>query len=77
MPLLSKPILAVLATGLFLSVSLLTVCGGVTTPSATQRIAFTSVRDGDFEIYVMSAIGSEQTRLIRSQGDDVFPAWSP
>lgn len=35
MPLLIKPILVVLVTGLLLSVSLLIACGGATTPSAT------------------------------------------
>jgi TolB protein len=43
----------------------------------TGRIVFTSNRDGDFEIYVMDADGGNQTRLTRSEGSDVEPAWSP
>jgi len=40
-------------------------------------IAFTSDRDGNNEIYVMKADGSEQTRLTSNGGQDYFPAWSP
>ncbi len=46
-------------------------------PSPAGRIVFTSNRDGDFEIYVMDADGGDQTRLTRSEGMDVEPAWSP
>lgn len=77
MPLLIKPILVVLVTGLFLSVSLLIACGGATTPSATQRIAFTSIRDGDFEVYVMNADSSKQSWLTRNQDNEDRPALSP
>jgi len=42
-----------------------------------SRIAFTSYRDGNGEIYVMDADGSNQTRLTNSPGDDGDPAWSP
>ncbi len=41
------------------------------------RIAFTSLRDGNPEIYVMDADGSRQTRLTRSSGVDRLPTWSP
>ena len=44
---------------------------------AGDRIAFTSDRDGDREIYVMNADGSDPRRLTTSAGDDAFPAWSP
>jgi hypothetical protein len=43
-------------------------------PDGTQ-IAFKSNRDGDDEIYVMSADGSSQTRLTSVGGADVSPAW--
>ena len=42
-----------------------------------NRIAFASDRDGDWEIYVMNADGSNQRRLTRSPGVDRAPAWSP
>ncbi len=41
------------------------------------RIAFSSNRDDDYDIYVMNADGSNVTRLIDSPGDDFSPAWSP
>jgi Tol biopolymer transport system component len=42
------------------------------------RIAFESLRDdGDAEIYVMNADGTNQTRLTTSPGSDYAPAWSP
>ena len=42
-----------------------------------QRIAFTSVRDGNAEIYVMNADGSSQTRLTDNEALDEDPRWSP
>ena len=42
-----------------------------------QHIAYASDRDGNWEIYVMKANGSEQTRLTDNAADDVDPAWSP
>ena len=46
-----------------------------------QKIAFNSTRDstrdGDFEIYVMDADGSDVQRLTRHRGLDGFPVWSP
>jgi Tol biopolymer transport system component len=41
-----------------------------------QKIAFTSRRDGNDEIYVMNADGSEPTRLTDNAFSDVAPAWS-
>jgi hypothetical protein len=40
-------------------------------------IAFTSERDGNFEIYVMNADGSNQRRLTNNQVLDGIPAWRP
>jgi len=41
-------------------------------------IAFVTDRDsGDFEIYVMDALGASATRLTRAKGEDGEPAWSP
>ncbi len=40
-------------------------------------IAFSSVRDGNYEIYIMSANGSNQTRLTNNSNHDLAPKWSP
>ena len=42
-----------------------------------STIAFASTRDGNFEIYVMNADGSGQTRLTTSATPDYDPAFSP
>lgn len=42
-----------------------------------RMIAFVSQRDGNPEIYVMLADGSEQTRLTFAPGGDWRPAWLP
>ncbi|MCD6291570.1 MAG: PD40 domain-containing protein [Anaerolineae bacterium] len=42
-----------------------------------KRIAFVSDRDGNHEIYVMNADGSDQRRLTNHPADDVRPRWSP
>ena len=41
------------------------------------KIAFQSNRDGNEEIYVMNADGSEQTNLTNNPGFDTNPSWSP
>jgi hypothetical protein len=42
------------------------------------RIAFSSFRDGNWEIYVMNSDGQNQKRLTQSSADmDRNPAWSP
>jgi hypothetical protein len=41
------------------------------------RIAFVSDRDGDPEIYVANADGTDETRLTESAGGDYHPVWSP
>jgi len=42
-----------------------------------RRIAFTSTRDGDPEIYVMRADGTGARRLTTTPGRDAHPSWSP
>ncbi len=42
-----------------------------------QHIAFTSDRDGHWQIYTMRGDGSNVTRLTHSSEDDRDPAWSP
>ena len=41
------------------------------------KIAFVSSRDGNYEIYVMDANGSNQERLTYDERRDTYPAWSP
>jgi Tol biopolymer transport system component len=45
-------------------------------PGANGKIAFTSERDGNPEIYVMNADGSAPTRLTNNMAGDYGPAWS-
>jgi hypothetical protein len=42
-----------------------------------ERVVFTATRDGDEEIYVMDADGTNQTRLTADPGIDNAPVWSP
>lgn len=42
-----------------------------------RTIAFTSTRDGHFQLYLMNADGSGQHRLLASSADDREPSWSP
>jgi Tol biopolymer transport system component len=41
------------------------------------KIAFTSNRSGNNEIYVMNADGTNQTRVTKNSADDSRPTWSP
>jgi TolB protein len=42
-----------------------------------KQIAFTSNRDGNYEIYLMNADGSGQRNFTRHKSQDNFAAWSP
>ena len=51
-----------------------------TFPGTNGKIAFASVRNGDFDIYTMNADGSDQTQLTQNLGllpASAVPAWSP
>ena len=48
-----------------------------TPASNTGRIVFTSLRDGNAEIYVMDADGRNQENLTNHPADDRAPDWSP
>ena len=41
------------------------------------KIVFSSYRDGNTEIYIMNADGSNQTRLTNNPAADEYPSWSP
>jgi len=41
------------------------------------KIAFTSSRDGNLEIYLMNSDGTGQVRVTRDVGDDTNPSFSP
>jgi len=40
-------------------------------------IAFESNRDGNMEVYVMNADGSDQINLTNNSAGDEDPSWSP
>ena len=42
-----------------------------------KRIAFTSNRDGNYEIYVMNADGTGLRNVTQHPGQDNYAAWSP
>lgn len=41
------------------------------------KIAFTSDRDGNNEVYVMNADGTQETRLTEDIGPNMWPSWHP
>ena len=43
----------------------------------TAKIAFSSNRDGNWDIYVMDPDGNGQVRLTQHQANDYSPVWSP
>lgn len=45
--------------------------------SRQSKIAFSSSRDGNVEIYIMNPDGSGQERLTKHPAFDMFPSWSP
>lgn len=45
--------------------------------AATGKITFASDRDGNPEVYLMSADGSGQTKVTNSLAADAEPGWSP
>jgi len=47
------------------------------TPTQKSKIAFVSERDGNSEIYLMEADGSNQKRLTNNSAGNVSPSWSP
>ena len=43
----------------------------------TPKILFTSVRDGNYEVYIMNPDGSEQVNLTQHHAQDLDAVWSP
>ena len=62
----------ILAIFMVLVLTLLMVC-----VDAQAQIAFSSNRDGNWEIYVMDADGENQQNLTNNPSDDRDPSWSP
>ena len=62
----------ILASIIVLGLTLLMVC-----VDAQAQIAFSSNREGDYEIYVMDINGKNQRRLTNSRHGDYSPSWSP
>jgi TolB protein len=44
--------------------------------SSNDKIVFASLRDGNYEIYIMNTDGSNETRLTRGSSIDIDPKWS-
>lgn len=42
-----------------------------------ERIAFIASRDGNCEIYLMDADGSDQVNVTNTRADELYPSWSP
>ncbi len=51
--------------------------GGIAWSPDGSLIAFNTRRDGNSEVYVMDADGSNQTRLTNNPAHDAGPVWSP
>ena len=49
----------------------------ITAIVADGQIAFTSIRDGNREVYLMHADGTGQVNLTNNAADDEWPVWSP
>lgn len=77
---MSKPGASIMATlaASFACMVLLSIYHPAPQHAATiAKIAFTSDRDGNTEIYSMDADGGGQTRLTENTAEDFSPAWSP
>lgn len=65
--------------GVWMLVPIVVLCMTTFAPAtrASGKIAFTSDRDGNREIYIMNADGSDQQRLTNNLTIDDHPTWSP
>ena len=62
---------------LFVSVLIQMQIAGYGLASRRTKIAFTSLRDGNSDIYVMDGDGRNQRRVTENPARDRLPAWSP
>ena len=74
--------LATLAAGALMALALACGSGPEPTPTPTpdnsmSRIAFATNRDGNWEIYVMNADGSDPHNVTNNPAIDSHPSWSP
>ena len=53
------------------------VCGVWAEAPTTAKIAFSSWRDGNMDIFTMNPDGSEEVQLTRHRAKDADPKWSP
>ena len=53
------------------------LCSVSAKPLTTEKIIFTSNRDGNYEIYMMNPDGSQQVRLTNHRSRDSYPILSP
>ena len=72
-----RPILRVLAVLLVFIFVPSPPASYATFPGTNGEIAFTSIRDGVSEVYVMNSDGSGQTNCTINPTEDINPAWSP
>ena len=66
-----------LLVGLSLALTFTSVDSIFASAPTTEKIAFTSNRDGNNEVYIMNPDGTGQTNLTRHKASDFQPAWSP
>ena len=68
-------------TAMGVLLSLILVCSGIYRTWAqapeTPKIAFTSSRDGNRDIYLMNPDGTQQVKITNHRAIDSMPAWSP
>ncbi|MBU0478728.1 hypothetical protein KKC91_09200 [bacterium] len=60
-----------------LSIALCLFILSVFARNAESKIAFSSNRDGDYEIYIMNNDGTGLTKLTNNATDDIWPVFSP
>jgi hypothetical protein len=71
-------VVAVVAAGVVLAWAVLGArVAGAAFPGQNGKIAFTSERDGNQEVYVMDPDGQNQTNLSNNAGADYQPDWGP
>ena len=63
--------------GFMLLFGCVSFCSVFAKAPTTAKIAFTSTRDGNREIYLMNPDGSQQIRLTHNPANDLSPAWAP